>query len=149
MKVQRPNILDNVALDMFIIRAVGLLAQRFFNLNTDIVGLVDEWALGFVDELDYRKEAQNSQIFMKSISSTPLAGLVFAPEVVSSASNQRVLTTRWVEGERLEKSDNKDIAALCSLAMNAYLTMMLETGVLHSDPHPGNLFRTPEGIHIT
>lgn len=29
--------------------------------------------------------------------------------------------------------------------MNTYLTMLLETGGLHADPHPGNLLRTPDG----
>ena len=29
--------------------------------------------------------------------------------------------------------------------MGTYLTMMLETGVLHCDPHPGNLLWTPDG----
>jgi len=29
--------------------------------------------------------------------------------------------------------------------MNSYLTMMLETGLLHCDPHPGNLLRTTDG----
>lgn len=29
--------------------------------------------------------------------------------------------------------------------MNTYLTMLLELGLLHCDPHPGNLLRTPDG----
>ena len=47
--------------------------------------------------------------------------------------------------ERLDRSSSKDVTLLCSIAMNTYLTMMLETGVLHCDPHPGNLLRTPDG----
>ena len=34
---------------------------------------------------------------------------------------------------------------LCGVAINAYLTMLLDTGVLHCDPHPGNLLRTNDG----
>ena len=34
---------------------------------------------------------------------------------------------------------------LCGVAINAYLTMLLDTGVLHCDPHPGNLLRTTDG----
>merc|ERR1719201_2362150 len=29
--------------------------------------------------------------------------------------------------------------------MTVYLEMMLDTGILHCDPHPGNLLRTPDG----
>ena len=34
---------------------------------------------------------------------------------------------------------------LCGVALNAYLTMLLDTGTLHCDPHPGNLLRTTDG----
>ena len=56
-----------------------------------------------------------------------------------------MLTTRWVTGDRLEESPKEEIGKLCSIAMNTYLTMMLESPILHADPHPGNLRRTPEG----
>jgi hypothetical protein len=42
------------------------------------------------------------------------------------------LVTEWVQGERLEKSSSKDVAQLCAIAMNTYLTMMLDTGLLIS-----------------
>jgi hypothetical protein len=37
------------------------------------------------------------------------------------------------------------VPRLCGVAINAYLTMLLDTGVLHCDPHPGNLLRTTDG----
>jgi len=37
------------------------------------------------------------------------------------------------------------VARLCGVALNAYLVMLLETGTLHCDPHPGNLLRTEDG----
>jgi hypothetical protein len=56
-----------------------------------------------------------------------------------------VLTTKWVDGERLASSAADDVPRLCGVALNAYLTMLLDTGTLHCDPHPGNLLRTPDG----
>ncbi len=145
VKVQRPRILATAALDMHLIRGLGPALRRLFGLQTDVVALVDEWAAGFIDELDYAAEARNAALFSESILRTPLGGLVFAPEVVPACSGRRVLTTRWVEGVKLERAPRADVPALCALTMNAYLTMMLETGVLHCDQHPGNLFVTPEG----
>ena len=55
------------------------------------------------------------------------------------------MITEWIDGERLDRSNAEDLTRSCSIAMNTYLTMMLETGVLHCDPHPGNLFRTSDG----
>ena len=145
VKVQRPNIMDQIALDMHLLREIAPVARRSFNLNSDTVGTVDAWGAGFVDELDYISEAENAEYFTESIASTPLSGVVFAPPVVEEFTTGKVLTTEWVLGERLDKSSNEDVTILCSIAMNSYLTMMLETGVLHCDPHPGNLLRTPDG----
>lgn len=150
VKVQRPGMEEVVALDLYLLK-LGAGPLRWFleltrsGLNTDIPGLVDEWGKGFVGELDYRQEAANAKSFSRDIESTPLGGAVFAPEPVDSCSNQKVLTTEWIVGERLETSSAEDVTKLCSVAMNSYLTMMLETGVLHADPHPGNLLRTPDG----
>ena len=145
VKVQRPNIMNQIALDMHLIREAAPFIKRTFNLNTDFVGVVDTWGIGFVDELDYIEEAINAKSFMEGIKSTPLSGVVFSPPVVDELTTRKVLTTEWVVGERLDKSAQSDVSILCSIAMNTYLTMMLETGVLHCDPHPGNLLRTAEG----
>ncbi|KAL7540955.1 hypothetical protein ACHAWF_006824, partial [Thalassiosira exigua] len=40
VKVQRPNILNHIALDMHLIREVTPIVKRTFNLNTDFVGVV-------------------------------------------------------------------------------------------------------------
>jgi predicted unusual protein kinase regulating ubiquinone biosynthesis (AarF/ABC1/UbiB family) len=130
VKVQRPNIMNQIALDMHLIREVAPIVKRTFNLNTDFVGIVDTWGVGFVDELDYIEEAINGKSFTESIQQTPLSGVVFAPPVVDELTTRRVLTTEWVVGERLDKSAKEDISILCSIAMNSYLTMMLETGLL-------------------
>jgi predicted unusual protein kinase regulating ubiquinone biosynthesis (AarF/ABC1/UbiB family) len=53
--------------------------------------------------------------------------------------------TEWVEGTRLDRDASPDVPRLCGVAINAYLTMLLDTGVLHCDPHPGNLLRTTDG----
>jgi len=145
VKIQRPSIIENVALDLHIIRSAAPTVKKIARLQSDLIGILDQWGEGFVNELDYEMEAKNAQLFNENIASTPLGGVVFAPNVVPSASSRKVLTTEWVEGERLEQSSAKDIASLCSIAMNTYLTMMLEFPLLHADPHPGNLKRTPDG----
>lgn len=132
VKVQRPYILERVAIDMHILRSFAPILKSIAGLQSDLVGLVDDWGTGFVNELNYRKEAENSEIFMRSISTTPLAGVVFAPPVINEFCTDKVLVTEWVQGERLEKSSSKDVAQLCAIAMNTYLTMMLDTGLLIS-----------------
>jgi len=145
VKVQRPDIINSVSLDMHIIRTLVPIIKEAASLQSDLVGVVDDWGKGFVDELNYLKEAQNARVFMDTISKTPLGATVFAPTVISEASSLKVLTTKWVDGERLEKCSKEESIRLCSIAMNTYLTMMLESSILHADPHPGNLRCTPDG----
>jgi aarF domain-containing kinase len=130
IKVQRPDILEKIALDMHLLREFGAVLKRVANLNTDTVGTVDVWGAGFVDELDYVQEGANGKMFTEQIAETPLKDVVFAPTVVDEYSTRSVLVTSWVDGERLDRSSSKDVTVLCSIAMNTYLTMLLELGLL-------------------
>eukprot|EP00978_Attheya_sp_CCMP212_P012082 scaffold30021_cov54-Attheya_sp.AAC.8 len=47
IKVQRPNIMEQIALDMYLIREIAPVLKRTFNLNTDLAGTVDAWGTGF------------------------------------------------------------------------------------------------------
>ena len=171
IKVQRPEIMEQIALDMYLLREIGGLIKRLTKLNTDIIGTVDAWGIGFIDELDYIQEAANGEKFSELILATPLRDVVFAPVVLRELTTQSVLVSSWVNGERLDRSDAKDVSVICSIAMNTYLTMLLEFGLLRTlkiakyivffsiflteaplcestidcDPHPGNLLRTPDG----
>ena len=145
VKVQRPGVEDGIALDLLLIRAIMATFKRVSGANTDLIGLVDDWGRGFVDELDYELEASNAEEFVSSIADSPLAGVVTAPTVDRKLSTKRVLVTGWVDGERLERSQADDVSKLCGVALNTYLTMLLSTGLLHCDPHPGNLLRTSDG----
>ena len=68
-----------------------------------------------------------------------------AVQAFAEATTRRVLTTEWVDGEKLSESKAEDVRQLCTTLLNAYLIQLLESGLLHADPHPGNLIRTPDG----
>ena len=146
VKVQRPGALAAISLDVGIIRSFAEPWRRFKGLNTDLESLVDEWGRRFVEELDYTREANNGERFRLAMESRPdLAGVVTAAPVIKGASTRRVLTTGWIEGQRLDTSEEGDVPRLCAVALASYLAMLLDIGLLHADPHPGNLFRTADG----
>ena len=146
VKVQRPAITERIALDMHLVRSAGPVLG-FFGVPGDLVGIADAWGSGLVAELDYTAEATNAARFNEQVQSdSVLSGQVFAPRVIEAASSRRVLTTEWIDGERLDQTKSpEDVPRLASLAMNAYMYMMLGSGSLHCDPHPGNLLRTADG----
>lgn len=78
VKVQRPNILENVALDMHILRSAAPVVRSLAGLQSDLVGIVDDWGTGFVNELDYLKEAYNGNLFSESIEKTSVRFLVLS-----------------------------------------------------------------------
>ena len=143
VKVQRPGILGEIALDLYVLRLLTPIQTKLQNavnrLETtkeDIdtaVSLVDEWGRGFVAETDYRLEARNTIQFEEFMRRRNLDA-VCAPAVVDDLTRDKVLVTEWVEGTRLDKDASPDVPRLCGVAINAYLTMLLDTGVLHCDP---------------
>lgn len=143
VKVQRPAILSEIALDLYILRLLSPIQTRFQNaingIQTDqkdidlAIALVDEWGRGFVAETDYRLEAYNTKTFEAAMREKGLDA-VCAPTVVDELVRDKVLVTEWVDGTRLDISASPDVPRLCGVAINAYLTMLLDTGVLHCDP---------------
>lgn len=143
VKVQRPGILAEIALDLHVLRVLTPLqtiAQNAANgvatsqedIDTAIT-LVDEWGRGFVAETDYLLEATNTINFEAAMRNRGLEA-VCAPQVVEELVRERLLVTEWVEGTRLDRDASPDVPRLCGVAINAYLTMLLDTGVLHCDP---------------
>ena len=139
VKVQRPGILGEIALDLHVLRLLTPIQTTLQNAingrRTDIsdieqgVALVDEWGRGFVAETDYRLEATNTIKFEAAMRSRKLDA-VCAPTVVENLVRDKVLVTEWVTGTRLDKDASTDVPRLCGVAINAYLTMLLDTGVL-------------------
>ncbi|TKY53600.1 kinase protein [Spatholobus suberectus] len=143
VKVQRPFVLETVTIDLFIIRNLGLALRKFPQVSIDVVGLVDEWAARFFEELDYVNEGENGNRFAEMMRKD--LPQVVIPRTYHKYTSRRVLTTEWIEGEKLSQSTESDVGELVNVGVICYLKQLLDTGFFHADPHPGNLIRTPDG----
>lgn len=143
VKVQRPFVLETVTVDLFVIRRLGLLLRNVEGINTDVVALLDEWATAFFDELDYVKEGNNATKFAEQMA-VDLPQIV-VPKTYDELTSRRVLTSEWLEGEKLSQSTADDVGDLVAIGVICFLKQLLDTGFFHADPHPGNLIRTPDG----
>ncbi|KAL0029176.1 hypothetical protein WJX79_000719 [Trebouxia sp. C0005] len=143
VKVQRPFVLETVTVDLFLVRKFAVFLRRFPNIKTDVVGLLDEWAARFFEELDYVREGNNATRFAKQMEKD--LPQVVVPTTFTEYTSRRVLTTSWLEGEKLSGSTASDVGELVNLGVICYLKQLLDTGFFHADPHPGNLIRTPDG----
>ena len=142
VKVQRPTVLQEIALDIYIGRELlAPLYEWIFSHTTgvsDCQQIADEWGRGFISELDYRQEALQTQRFNQAMAERNLLHVVCAPNVVPALSTEQVLVTEWVDGTRLDHPTvpDNERPRLCAVALNAYMIMLLELSSLHCDPHP-------------
>ncbi|KAL0388251.1 UNVERIFIED_CONTAM: hypothetical protein Sradi_2706900 [Sesamum radiatum] len=143
VKVQRPFVLETVTVDLFVIRNLGLVLRKFPQISIDVVGLVDEWAARFFEELDYVNEGENGTLFAEMMKKD--LPQVVVPKTYHKYTARKVLTTQWIEGEKLSQSTESDVGELVNVGVICYLKQLLDTGFFHADPHPGNLIRTPDG----
>jgi predicted unusual protein kinase regulating ubiquinone biosynthesis (AarF/ABC1/UbiB family) len=144
VKVQYPGVDEAVAADL---QNTDLLFQLMGMLfpGLDPAPIVEELRDRLVEELDYRNEAANQQLFVDAYRGHPY---IHVPDVVHELSTGRVLTTEFAEGVRfaevLEWSDEeRQLTAEClyRFAFGGIYALHAFNG----DPHPGNYVFRPGG----
>ena len=143
VKVQRPGIRGVVSKDLYVLRRAaevynGLMQRLVPQQRTDYVALLNEWAIGFYTELDFKNEARNAMQMRASLERAGVSG-VLVPRVFSEFSTRKLLVTEWVDGVKLTDCSPEQIKELTATAQEAFLTQLLTLGFFHADPHPGNL----------
>jgi predicted unusual protein kinase regulating ubiquinone biosynthesis (AarF/ABC1/UbiB family) len=149
VKVQRPDLLPVLTLDLYLMRwAAGWLAPWLpLNLGHDLTLIVDEFGIKLFEEIDYLNEGRNAEKFAANFQSDLT---IKVPQIFWRYSSHRVLTLEWIHGFKLTdlqkvRESNLDRDALIRIGVTSGLRQLLEFGFFHADPHPGNLFATPDG----
>eukprot|EP00927_Polykrikos_kofoidii_P041316 TRINITY_DN35228_c0_g1_i1.p1 TRINITY_DN35228_c0_g1~~TRINITY_DN35228_c0_g1_i1.p1 ORF type:complete len:555 (+),score=74.61 TRINITY_DN35228_c0_g1_i1:92-1756(+) len=148
LKVQRPDLIEVLALDVVILRRITKLVRRlaswFIVASVDLVKVVDGWALTMWHELDYKREAGASELMRKTfLEKLPRLEI---PEVCWRLTSSRVLCTRWVDGKQVsEKARGVVTQEHIQVGVEAFATMILDLGLVHADPHAGNMLVTVPG----
>ncbi|NET10671.1 MAG: AarF/ABC1/UbiB kinase family protein, partial [Symploca sp. SIO2B6] len=149
VKVQRPNLLPTLTLDLFLMRwTAGWIAPWLpLNLGHDLQMIVDEFGTKLFEEIDYLNEGRNAEQFATNFQNDPR---VKVPSIFWRYTSNHVLTLEWIDGFKLTDVDrikqaNLDLNNLIEIGVTAGLQQLLEFGFFHADPHPGNLFAMPDG----
>lgn len=150
VKVQRPDIQDQIEVDMDILRALAKLAEKYreevrhYNPQAIVEALEKTMEL----ELDFRHELKNIQLFRNNAAQRQSE--VVVPEVYESLSSRRILTMEFVEGFKINNLNayverNISPQEVAKKAINSYFEQIFVDGFFHADPHPGNVFVDPHG----
>ncbi len=137
IKIQYPRMKEAMAVEM---RLAGLLpgwgpAKRW---HFDLDAYRRVLAKDVEQELDYVHEAEMQQHFFRLFDVPGLR----VPEVVGELCRPTVLVQQWCEGERLAMARTWPLALRVQLARTLMMTLfqgLFVHGLVHGDPHPGNL----------
>jgi predicted unusual protein kinase regulating ubiquinone biosynthesis (AarF/ABC1/UbiB family) len=152
VKVRRPGIEELVNADLRVIRWTLPLLMRFvedarsFSLET----LADEFEKTINQEMDYEREGEMLQRIRENFAANDDVRI---PQLIDSHSTRRVLTMEYVGGTKINDLGELDARGLdrsdlATSLQETYLQMIVEDGVFHADPHPGNLAVADDGTLI-
>src|SRR5947208_3049019 len=140
VKVQYPDIENLVATDLAvleqIVKAIARLAPAI-----QLQPIVDYLQETLPLELDFRHEAESMTALRTALAHRSDA---LVPTVVPELSTERLLVMDYIEGIKITDREALEQAGIsphevARLLNELYAEQMLHLGILHADPHPGNL----------
>ncbi len=145
VKVQRPKAKEQIHLDTEVLLTLAhILEKRVEAIRKyNLIEIIQEFRRWTLNELDYRKEATNCEIFTNFFKDDPN---IHGPKVFWEYSGESVLTLEFVdcysladvvEGRAKKKFNKK---ALAKHIADSFIRQFFEYGFFHADPHPGNIF---------
>ncbi len=145
VKVRRPGIKAAVERDLHLLRvAVRLTARVVPALQVyRPLELLEELAANLRKELDFRQEARSVKRFSEAFADSTT---LYIPAVIDDLYTESVLVQELSGGCRVDDPSIRDQGPMLAAAfVDAYLQQFFVLGFFHGDPHPGNLFITPDG----
>lgn len=146
VKVQRPEALGQVKVDLDIIERFARLLERTtaWGRTLGVVALAAGFAESLREELDYRVELDN----MRAVAAA--SSKVRIPQVFPELSSARVLVMERLEGvplgdagPQLAKLSQDQRRQLAQTLLGGVLEQIVVNGVFHADLHPGNIVLLP------
>ncbi len=149
VKVRRPGIEARVGADLRALSAIVALTVRFsrFGRTFDLYTVLREFRQSIADELDYLAEAANTEKIRDVLKEYHT---VTVPRTFPRWSSTRVLTMEFKSGIKINQIDQLqargiDPSRIAEDLIAIYLHMVMEEGVYHADPHPGNIWVDAQG----
>ncbi|GAA3541145.1 AarF/UbiB family protein [Aeromicrobium flavum] len=149
VKVQRPQVREVVREDMKVLGRLARLADKRTEVGRSFgfARLLDQFRRSLAGELDYRREARNLVTFGEL---TAPYDLLVVPQPVHEYTTSRILTMDYVQGRKVTDIGkvglvDVDARPIVEQLFSAYLHTILDAGLIHADPHPGNLLLTDDG----
>ena len=147
VKVRRPGIVEQVDLDLALLRSTARLAVGHSEAarRVQLEELADELEVHLRAELDLFEEAHNTELIRRIVE--PFERLV-VPQVIRPYVTERALVLERIPGRKVDVGHGlapEDAAVLAREFFRAYVFQVVVEGVYHADPHRGNVLLTEDG----
>jgi ubiquinone biosynthesis protein len=144
VKVQRPGLPATVAADLQLLRWMAALLSRAMPEvgALDPESLVDAFERSITAELDFRREAANAQKLAALLDGAPE---VRVPRVYPEYTRRTLIVLEHVKGRKLKDLDETEQKQARGRLLRAFTRQILDHGVFHADPHPGNVLVEDDG----
>jgi predicted unusual protein kinase regulating ubiquinone biosynthesis (AarF/ABC1/UbiB family) len=148
VKIQYPGIAATVEQDLgnlkLLLRTLQTIAGDLMRQKIDTKAIYAELEERLREELDYVNEARNIDEFRRLLADDDH---IVIPRVIKHLSTRRVLTMTYIDGYRLVDifGEVAELELRTWVARKYYELVwrqILEFGVLHTDPQPGNYLVT-------
>ncbi len=149
VKVQRPGLREKLSSDISILFYLAGLIERYLPHGKlyNPAGIVEEFSKTIKRELNFNLEGSNAAKFRENFEGD---GTVYIPKVYWEHTTNDILTMERIEGipiheiKRIEEAGH-DKKLIAKNGANAFLRQILEFGLFHADPHPGNFLIMQDG----
>jgi predicted unusual protein kinase regulating ubiquinone biosynthesis (AarF/ABC1/UbiB family) len=140
IKIQKPGVVESIVQDIQAIKFINAVYGRLQpGKGREISNFIRQYETFLSSEIDYVNELKN----MVDFNETKPPGIVI-PGVYRKASSKRVLTMQLVESVKITDLEGlrriqADPKALAKRLVDVFLRQITTTGLVHCDPHPGNI----------
>ncbi|MBW3649765.1 MAG: AarF/ABC1/UbiB kinase family protein [Actinobacteria bacterium] len=148
VKVQRPGIRDQVLGDLAALAEIAELLDRRTQTGRrfGFGAMFAEFRRSMLRELNYEREAQNLEALRENLSEFDR---IVVPRPILDYTTSTVLTMEFIGGRKITSLGplgrmELDGEILGEQLFAAYVKQILVDGFFHADPHPGNIFLTPD-----
>lgn len=149
IKVKRPGITDTIKDDFELVLYLFNIFRKVVDSQRikEIEVLFQEYYKILVDEIDFEKERQNMRKFSKMFEKTPWIKIPFVYEDFSTSD---VITMEYVPAIKIDNTEEiKNLgfnkALIADKLIESFIVQIVDNGLVHIDPHPGNVGITPKG----
>jgi ubiquinone biosynthesis protein len=142
LKVQRPGILKVIKGDLELMGQVAHDLEKYLPELRPYrpAVLISELNLALLGELDYLREAANTEKIRKNFENDDD---IVLPKVIWSYTTSKVLGLEFLRGEKMPSSPHPNADIIIAKGLEMFLKMVALDGEYHGDLHPGNLLLLP------